>query len=124
MASASRTTDHPTIQQWAEARGGQPAHVKRSGGGQDPGILRIDFPGFSGGDTVEPIDWDTWFDAFELNQLAFLYQEQTAGGEPSRFNKLVRRQPEDEHEDSADDLMRIDGIDGATVENIRKQMRG
>jgi len=96
MASASRTTDHQTIIDWVEDRGGTPAHVKRTGAKQDPGILRIDFPGYSGHESLEPLDWDTWFDAFEANRLAFIYQEETATGEQSRFNKLVRRGPEDE----------------------------
>lgn len=93
MSSAKRTTDHQTIVEWVESRGGCPAHVKRSGGGDDPGILRIDYSGFSGEDSLEKLDWDTWFDAFEQNQLAFLYQDE----KDSRFSKLVRRRPEDEH---------------------------
>lgn len=97
MASAKRTTDHETILKWVEARGGWPAHVKDSGQRGDPGILRIDFEGYSGEGKLEPLDWDTWFDAFEYNQLAFIYQDQTASGEQSRFNKLVQRTPQDEH---------------------------
>jgi competence ComEA-like helix-hairpin-helix protein len=169
MASASRTTDHDTIQRWVEARGGKPAHVKRGSSGQDPGILRIDYPGYSGGQSLEPLDWDAWFDAFEDNKLAFLYQDEP----DSRFSKLVRRSPSDEHEQakphrsgqrrqgkttrvdlnsaseeeldalwgvgpvtarkivefrqregriaSVDDLNRIDGIDGALVETLRRE---
>jgi competence ComEA-like helix-hairpin-helix protein len=96
MASAQRTIDHETIQQWVESHGGKPAHVKRTGQDSDPGILRIDFPGFSGEGSLEPLDWDAWFDAFEANQLAFLYQDRRGDGGPSNFNKLVRRSPEDE----------------------------
>jgi competence ComEA-like helix-hairpin-helix protein len=93
-----RTTDHQAIQQWVESRGGKPAHVVRTGAkAGDPGILRIDFPGYSGAGSLEPLDWDRWFDAFEQNQLALLHQDTTADGQPSRFNKLVRRQPGDEH---------------------------
>lgn len=169
MASAQRTTDHQTIMDWVQQRGGHPAHVARSGKGNDPGILRIDYPGYSGGNSLEPLDWDTWFDAFEANQLAFLYQDEG----DSRFSKLVRRRPEDEEPSakphargqrrkgrtsrvdlnsaseeeldalwgvgpatarkiveyrqrkgrigSPDELNAIDGIDSATVENIKKQ---
>lgn len=85
------TTDHDIIRRWVEERGGKPAHVKRTGGDGDPGILRIDFPGWSGAGSLEAIDWDTWFRAFDANKLAFIYEEKTAGGEPSRFNKLVAR---------------------------------
>lgn len=175
MASAQRTTDHRTIMDWVESRGGHPAHVQRTGGRDgDPGILRIDFPGYSGEGSLEAMDWDDWFDAFEANGLAFLYQDKAASGEPSRFCKLVRRGPQDELADatahrrgerrrgrtsrvdlntaseedlealwgigpanahriveyrqrsggirSADDLMAISGIDGATVEMLRRQL--
>src|SRR5690606_37880426 len=53
----------------------------------DPGILRIDFPGFSGKQTLEQISWEQFFDAFEDNQLAFLYED----AKNSRFSKLVSR---------------------------------
>lgn len=97
MASAHRTTDHQTIHDWVQARGGKPAHAAGTGRkGSEPGVLRIDFPGYSGGDSLEPLDWDTWFDAFEANKLAFLFQDKTADGQESRFNKLVRRSAEDE----------------------------
>jgi hemerythrin superfamily protein len=88
---AKATTDHDTIRQWVEERGGCPAHVKSSGGDGDPGILRIDFPGFSGKQSLESIGWDEFFEAFEKNGLAFIYQDRTRGGQTSRFNKLVAR---------------------------------
>jgi hypothetical protein len=96
MASGNTTTDHEEIRQWVESRGGKPARVKRTGQGDDPGVLRIDFPGFSGEDTLEHIDWDTWFEAFHENNLAFIYQEETADGAESRFNKLVSREAAEE----------------------------
>jgi len=86
-SAARRTTSHSVIQKWVEARGGYPARVKKTGSGKDPGILRIDYPGYSGGDTLERIDWDEWFDWFDRDKLAFLYQNKR----DSRFSKLVRR---------------------------------
>lgn len=90
MANLTRTTqDHEEIRRWAEERGGKPSHVKRTGSGDDIGILRLDFPGYSGADTLEEISWDQWFDKFDERNLALLYQEETAGGERSNFNKIV-----------------------------------
>lgn len=86
MASAKATTNHDEIRKWVEARGGYPAHVKTTANRRGPGVLRIDYPGFSGQDTLERIDWDTWFQAFDKNKLAFLYQ-----GGRSRFSKLIDR---------------------------------
>ncbi len=91
MAGESKaTTDHDEIRAWAEARNAQPASVSGTGDDDDPGILRLNFPGYDE-DSLEEISWDEFFEKFEENKLAFLYQEETAGGERSNFNKLVRR---------------------------------
>ena len=92
MAGESNTTtDHDTIRKWVEERGGRPAAGKATGGRDDPGILRIDFPGRGEDDRLEEISWEEFFEKFEENNLAFLYQEKTAGGDESRFFKFVRR---------------------------------
>ena len=97
MAEAKTTTNHDEIRRWVEERGGCPSHVKDTGSGDDPGVLRIDFPGFSGQESLERISWDEFFDWFEKNNLAFVYQEQTADGEQSRFSKLVSRENVESH---------------------------
>jgi hypothetical protein len=95
MASraASRTlTDHDEIRQWAEERNARPSCVKETGSGDDTGVLRLDFPGYSGEESLEEISWDEFFDKFDENNLALLVQHKTASGERSNFNKLVSRQ--------------------------------
>jgi hypothetical protein len=91
MASARPTVDHEEIRRWAEMRDGQPSCVKGTGGKGDVGMLRIDFPGYSGADSLEAISWDEWFRQFDENNLALLIQDRTADGELSNFNKLVSR---------------------------------
>jgi hypothetical protein len=92
MASKSETTtDHDEIRRWVEEHGGSPATVKGTEGGDEAGVLRIDFPGGTGSDRLEHIDWDQWFEKFEDSGLAFLYQQQKASGEDSTFFRLVRR---------------------------------
>jgi hypothetical protein len=92
MAGESHTTtDHSVIKKWVEERGGRPATVKRTGSREEPGILRIDFPGYSGEESLEPISWEDFFEKFEEKKLAFLYQEQTKEGQQSRFCKLISR---------------------------------
>lgn len=92
MASESKTTtDHKTIQKWSEARGGKPATVKSTEKDSEAGVLRIDFPGYSGAGSLEEISWDEFFNKFDEKNLAFLYQEHTSSGEESRFFKLVSR---------------------------------
>lgn len=95
--SGHTTTDHAFIRSWVEERGGKPARVRRTGGGDDPGILRIDFPGFSGEGSLEEIGWDEWFEKFEENGLAFLHRDiEGDDGKPDRFNKLIGRHGTDE----------------------------
>jgi hypothetical protein len=100
--SAIRTIDHEQIKQWALERGGEPARVLGTGRGEDdPGMIRIDFPGYSGEGTLEPISWEAWFKAFDENELALLVlpdSPDVAGGQKSRFNKIVRRNDEDDND--------------------------
>jgi len=92
--SGEPTTDHEFIRNWVEERGGWPACVKGTGRSKkDIGMIRIDFPGFSGSDSLERIEWDQWFQQFDENELAFLHRDMKhKDGELDRFNKLVRRQ--------------------------------
>ena len=94
MARTKTTTDHDEIRRWAEERGGRPARVKGTGGrrgADDPGMIRIDFPGFSGEGKLEPIEWSSWFEAFDANELALILEPGDREGQPSRFNKLIGR---------------------------------
>lgn len=92
MASTSKTTtNHDEIRRWVEAHDGKPVQVRGTGSTNDPGILRIDFPGGAGKDRLEPIGWDEWFEKFDDSDLAFLYQEEKASGGDSTFFKLVQR---------------------------------
>lgn len=94
------TRDHETIRRWAEERNGRPAVVRGTGGGGDPGIIRIDFPGYSGDESLEEVSWEEWFDKFDDNDLVFLYQDLTREGERSNFNKLISRETAEERTDS------------------------
>ena len=91
MSASKVTTDRAEIRKWVEARGGKPAHIKRTGRSRDPGILRIDYPGFADEEALESLSWDDWFRAFDAHDLAFVYQEAVKGGQKSRFSKLVAR---------------------------------
>lgn len=86
------TTNHEEIKRWVEARGGHPSTVKGTERGDEPaGLLRIDYPGYSGEERLEEISWDEFFQKFDESNLAFVYQEETSGGDTSRFSKLVDR---------------------------------
>ena len=89
-AGSRTTTDHEEIQRWIQDRGGTPTRVEGTN------LLRVDYPGFSGEQTLEPLDWNEFFRIFDENNLAFLYQENTKDGEESRFSKFVDRDSVDE----------------------------
>jgi hypothetical protein len=92
MAATTNTTiDHDEIRRWVEEHGGKPARVRGTENGDGAGVLRIDFPGGSGEESLEHISWDDWFRTFDENRLAFVYQEEKASGEDSTFFKLVSR---------------------------------
>lgn len=84
--------DHDEIQQWAEERDAVPSCVRGTGEKGDIGMLRLNFPGYSGEESLEEISWDDWLEKFDERGLALLVQDTTAGGEKSNFNKLVSRE--------------------------------
>lgn len=84
---AQVTTDHDTIREWAEKKGGRPAAVRRTHQGGDVGIIRIMFPDApnSEHDALEEIGWEEFFRQFEDAKLALLYDDN------SLFSKIVGR---------------------------------
>ena len=84
------TTDHKEIRRWVSERGGYPARVKGTNQGGS-GVLRIDYPGYTGEETLETITWTEFFKGFEKNNLALVFQDETAEGKQSRFSKFIDR---------------------------------
>lgn len=99
MSAAIRTTDHEVIKNWVESRGGSPAVVRDTAKAGRAGILRVDLPRGAGEESLEHVSWDDWFQTFDDNELAFLYQDETEEGSTSMFSKLVRRTEDDEPSD-------------------------
>ena len=88
MSSAKKTTDHDEIRKWVEQRDGRPSVVRSaSGDKREGGVLRIDFGEKE--DELDEIAWEDFFKIFDDSKLAFLHQDKTEGGKPSRFNKFV-----------------------------------
>ncbi|WP_053238651.1 hypothetical protein [Sandaracinus amylolyticus] len=98
MSAAKVLTDHDEIRAWAEARDATPSTVTSTASDDDVGIIRLDFPGYSGEGKLSPIEWDEWFEKFDASGLALLVQEKTADGQISNFNKLVKRETVEEGE--------------------------
>jgi hypothetical protein len=90
-SAGNSTTDLNVIRRWAEQRQGKPVSVKGTARGGAAGLLRIDFPGYSGAGRLQEISWEQWYRKFKESNLEFLYQDRASNGQPSRFFKLVSR---------------------------------
>jgi hypothetical protein len=87
------TSDHDEIRSWVESRGGKPASVRKTEKkGEAAGVLRIDFPGGAGDPPLERISWEDFFEKFDEEDLAMVYQDETQDGDKSYFCKFVNRE--------------------------------
>jgi hypothetical protein len=80
------TQDHKTIRSWAEERDGHPAKVENTGNDQLP-LIKISFG--QDNEKLDPISWDQFFEAFDANNLKFIYQNENNDGDKSNFNKII-----------------------------------
>lgn len=94
MSTSHTTTDHQEIRRWAEARGAQPSEVASTESRNEPGILRFHFPNAPGEKdaNLKEISWEAFFEKFDENNLQLVFQDKTADGERSNFNKLTHRE--------------------------------
>lgn len=75
------TTDHNAIRSWVEEHGGQPALVRRVPEVGNEGDLSLEFLVDGQEPQLVPISWADFFQRFEDNHLAFVYEEGGPGGE-------------------------------------------
>lgn len=97
--SSKVTKDLEEIRKWAEKRDGKPAIVKGTESEEGGGVLRINFPGYSGENTLEEVSWEEWYETFKERDLSFLYQDKTRDGKESRFFKLIKEGEEQENDE-------------------------
>ena len=97
MSLSKSTHDHDEIRQWAEARGAVPAEVASTERKNEPGILRFSFPHAKNHNdgNLKEISWEDFFEKFDESDLEMIYQDKTAAGEQSNFNKLVHPEHEE-----------------------------
>lgn len=91
MSLSKTTTDHEEIRRWAEERGAIPSEVASTERDDEPGILRFQFPNAKNANdsALKEISWEEFFEKFDNSGLALVYQDVTAEGQKSNFNKLV-----------------------------------
>ena len=103
---AEVTTNHETIRNWAEKKGGKPAAVARTHQGTDVGIVRIMFPNApqSEHQALTEISWEEFFKEFDQRRLALLYEED------SLFSKIISRDSVERRSHAKSTAARHDGI--------------
>jgi hypothetical protein len=83
---AETTTDHETIRQWAEGKGGKPAAVDRTHqGAMSASSHHVPAAGAVGARELSRDLLGRVFEEFDEHDIALLYDEQ------SMFNKIVGR---------------------------------
>jgi hypothetical protein len=86
------TTDHDTIRNWVEEHGSTAAQVIEPSG-DNPGNLAI-VPKDAEEESVREISWDEFFEIFEEENLAFVYQTNRDDPTERWFCKFVYREQE------------------------------
>ncbi|MEA1932555.1 MAG: hypothetical protein U9O06_13555 [Euryarchaeota archaeon] len=83
------TTDHETIREWVEQRDGTPA--QETGQGDDARSLYVvqEDETMEG---LEPISWEAFFETFEAEELAFVYQDRDVGETDEWLYDLIDRE--------------------------------
>ncbi|HEX8924235.1 MAG TPA: hypothetical protein VF786_00510 [Terriglobales bacterium] len=91
MTLSKTTRDHDEIRKWAEKRGAVPAEVASTHRDGESGILRFEFPDAPNRNDskLREISWEDFFEKFDENNLEMVFQEKTADGAESNFNKLI-----------------------------------
>lgn len=91
MALSKTTKDHEEIRRWAESRGAVPSEAAQTGSSSRTGVLRLKFPKAKNrkDESLDEISWDDFFEKFDASDLEMVYQEKTASGQKSNFNKLI-----------------------------------
>ncbi|WP_442934560.1 hypothetical protein [Micromonospora sp. CPCC 205739] len=89
------TSNHEVIQNWARARGAQPATIVGTEREGRPGVLTFEIPGYRESSRVQVISWDDWFRTFDARRLNLIYQEQLRDGRQSNFFRTESPDRED-----------------------------
>jgi hypothetical protein len=84
------TTDHDIIKRWIQEREGRPATIEGHEEEDGPEALRVKFEDIKNeNEKLETIGWDQFFEYFDDEHFAFLYQDETVDGEVSHFYRFI-----------------------------------
>lgn len=88
-----QTTDHQEIRSWALKHNAKPAVIEVEGLPNEKKGIRLDFPGTQDESMLtdsrqsEDVSWDEFFQVFDSEGLAFLYNDQI--DDPTQSYKFI-----------------------------------
>ncbi len=88
-------TDHDEVRTWIEEGNGQPGKMA------DTELLAVYF-GAPESD-ITPIEWEEFFEIFDRSNLAFMYEDRSAGDTSSFFEFIDRATENVEDEEESED---------------------
>ncbi len=89
FAQGKVTIDRNIIRKWAQARHGWPALVKKVTSAGIEMVLSFVFPDNEPLETVRKISWEEFFEKFDQQHLAFVYQESDRNRELSYYYEFI-----------------------------------
>jgi len=89
----------------------------------EAGLLRIDFPGYSGKGSLEEITWEEFFEKFEEAKLALVYQEETAESLSTKLERSRSLRCEKRKVNTSPDGSNSDDA-GAEIPSVPEAIRG
>lgn len=98
------TADNDEIRAWMEEHGALPAVLKETSdnGEESPDMLQISFN--PNDPNMKEMDWEEFFERFENENLALVYDDATPKGEIPEFELTDRTRARDEYGDQSIEL--------------------
>jgi hypothetical protein len=106
-------TDHDEIRTWIEEGNGQPGKMAETE------LLSVYFG--QPEDDIQSIEWEEFFEIFDRNNLAFMYEDRSAGDTTSFFEFVDRATENVEDDEEAEDKSDLEKFTKAEGEEQEKE---
>lgn len=114
------TIDNDEIRSWIEERGGVPATIKGASeeGDESADMLHISFD--PADPNMEEMDWEEFFERFENENLALVYDDAASQDEEHDFELVDRFRARDEY--APDEALPDSGDEDVMRDNMDEEM--
>jgi len=117
------TIDNDEIRAWIEEHGGVPATIKGMSEDEEDGVESADMLHISfdpNDPNMEEMDWEEFFERFENENLALVYDENASGDEANDFELVDRFRARDEY--AEDEELPDSGDEDVVRENTESEL--